>query len=145
MGTLSVLSSLCTSLFSVSTAMWSKVAKTVSEKQLLRNNSAARQSIQLWELSSTSLLLISPGLSEGGCDFVCYVDPVFSVCQCWVLQINPLVSAVKTSVLATLCEFVLLCPALRSLFFHFSFRLSFRNGRKQGSLCCIGVNSVLVC
>ena len=55
-------SNLSTSLTAVSTAVRNKVTKTVSEKQLLRNNSAARQSIQLLEPSSTSLLLISPSL-----------------------------------------------------------------------------------
>ena len=57
------LSNLCTALTAVSTAARSKVTKTVPEKQLLRNNFAARQSILLWESSSTSLLFISPGLS----------------------------------------------------------------------------------
>ena len=58
-------SNLCTSLNAVPTAVRSKVTRTVSEKQLLRNNSAARQTIQLRESSSTSHLLISPGLSPG--------------------------------------------------------------------------------
>ena len=40
------------------------VTKTSPKDQLLRNNSAARQSIQLCESSSTSLLLISPGLCQ---------------------------------------------------------------------------------
>ena len=46
-GTPPVRSNLCTSVFAVSTAVRNKVTKTVSEKQLLRNNSAARQSVQL--------------------------------------------------------------------------------------------------
>ena len=40
-------STLCISLIAVSTAVRNKVTKTVSEKQLLRNNSATRRSIQL--------------------------------------------------------------------------------------------------
>ena len=39
-----------------------KSQRRCPEKQLLRNNSDARQSIQLWEPSSTSLLLVSPWL-----------------------------------------------------------------------------------
>ena len=63
-GTPPVRSNLCTPLIAVSTALRNKVTKTVSEKQLLGNNSAARDSIQLWEPSSTSFLLISPGLCQ---------------------------------------------------------------------------------
>ena len=55
-------STLCTSLTAVSTAALSNATKPVSEKQLLRNNSAARRSTKLREPSSTSLLLNSPGL-----------------------------------------------------------------------------------
>ena len=62
-GTPSVRSSLCTSLIAVSTAVRNKVAKTWSvRKAAVENNSAARHSIQLRKPSSTSLLLISPGL-----------------------------------------------------------------------------------
>ena len=46
-GTPPVRSNLCTSLIAVSIAVRSKVTETVSEKQLLRNNSAARQTILL--------------------------------------------------------------------------------------------------
>ena len=61
--TTSVRSNLYTPLIAVhSTAVRNRVTKTVSEKQLLRNNSAARQSVQLREPSSTSLLFVSPGL-----------------------------------------------------------------------------------
>ena len=44
-GTPPVRSNLCTSLIVVSIAVRSKVTETVSEKQLLRNNSAARKTI----------------------------------------------------------------------------------------------------
>ena len=55
-------SSLCASLTAVSTALRSKITKTMSEKQLLRNNwSNNWLSKSLWEPSSTSLLLIFPG------------------------------------------------------------------------------------
>ena len=46
----------------VSTAVRGKVTTTMSKKQLLKINSAARRSIQLWEPSSTSLLFVSPSL-----------------------------------------------------------------------------------
>ena len=46
-GTSSEPSNLSTSLTAVSTALRNKVTKTVSEKQLLWDNSAARQAIQL--------------------------------------------------------------------------------------------------
>ena len=42
-------SNFCTPLTAVSTAVRNKAAKTVSQKQLLRNNSAARQSICSYE------------------------------------------------------------------------------------------------
>ena len=61
-GTQPVRSNLSTSLTAVSTAVRSNVTKTVSEKQLLRNNSAAGQSVQLGQPIATSLLLISTGL-----------------------------------------------------------------------------------
>ena len=38
---------MCTPLIAVSTAARNEVTKTVSEKQVVRNNSAARQSVQL--------------------------------------------------------------------------------------------------
>ena len=53
---------MCTSLIAVSTAVRSRVTKTASEKRLLRTNSAARRSVLLRQPSSTSFLLISPGL-----------------------------------------------------------------------------------
>ena len=57
-------SSLCTSLTAVSTALRSRITKTMSKKQLLRNNwSNNWLSNSLWKPSSTSLLLISPELS----------------------------------------------------------------------------------
>ena len=52
----------CQCQYTLLTAVWNKVTKAASEKQLLRNASAARRSTQLWEPSSTSLLFISPGL-----------------------------------------------------------------------------------
>ena len=51
---------LCTSLIAVLTAVQGKVTKTVPEKQLLRKNFAARQSLQLWKPNSTSLLFVCP-------------------------------------------------------------------------------------
>ena len=42
-------SSFCTPLIAVSTAVRNKATKTVPEKQLLRNNSAARQSVCSYE------------------------------------------------------------------------------------------------
>ena len=61
-----VRSNLCTLLISVSTTVRSKVTKTVSEKQLLRNNWRKGLSNSLCEPSSTSRLLISPGLYGPG-------------------------------------------------------------------------------
>ena len=45
MGTLPVRSNLCTPLIALSTAVRNKVSKTVSERRLLMNNSAAKQLI----------------------------------------------------------------------------------------------------
>ena len=55
-------SNLYTLLTAVPAAVWNKVTKAASEKQLLRNTSAARRSTRLLEPSSTSLLFISHGL-----------------------------------------------------------------------------------
>ena len=57
-------SNFCTSPIAVSTAVRNKVTQTVSKKQLLRSNSAARESIQLREPSSTSLLLTSDSVQK---------------------------------------------------------------------------------
>ena len=65
MGTPPVRSNLGTLLIAVSTAVRSKVTKTVSGKQLLRNNWSKGLSNSLSICCSTSLLLISPGLSWG--------------------------------------------------------------------------------
>ena len=51
------------SLYASLIAVRSKVTKTVSEKQLLRNNSAARQSIQLRETGSISPKIINTTVS----------------------------------------------------------------------------------
>ena len=61
-GTPASANKLCTPLTAVPTAVRNKVTKTVSEKQLLRNNSAERPSSYESPAPPPSPLLISSGL-----------------------------------------------------------------------------------
>ena len=75
-------SNLCAPLIALSTAVRNKVTKTMSEKQLLRNNWSKLFSNSPWEPSSWSLLLISPGPAND-CPAV-YDSPALDPCS-WSL------------------------------------------------------------